>query len=106
MQVHWTRAARTDKGVSAVGQVVALKLMAEGDDTLIQRINDQLPPQIRVFGCVRVTNGFDARHLCDKRRYEYVLPASAFDPAVGGDAGDSHAMPHCRTQCSILSLCV
>lgn len=38
--------------------------------------------QIRVFGFARVTNGFDARKHCDKRRYEYILPAWAFDPAV------------------------
>lgn len=41
MQIHWTCAARTDKGLSAVGQMVALKLLAEGDEILIQRINDQ-----------------------------------------------------------------
>lgn len=35
-----------------------------------------------MFGFARVTNGFDARKHCDKRRYEYILPAWAFDPAV------------------------
>ena len=36
--------------------------------------------QIRVLGFTRVTGTFDARQLCDKRRYEYILPASAFVP--------------------------
>ena len=38
-------------------------------------------PQIRVLGYTRVTKSFDARRLCDRRRYEYILPAFAFDPA-------------------------
>ena len=36
--------------------------------------------QIRVLGWERVTKGFDARTQCDRRRYEYLLPASAFRP--------------------------
>jgi len=36
--------------------------------------------QIRVFGVQRTTEGFDARKFCDKRKYEYILPAWAFDP--------------------------
>jgi tRNA pseudouridine38-40 synthase len=37
--------------------------------------------QIRVLGYRRVTKSFEARRLCDRRRYEYILPAFAFDPA-------------------------
>ncbi|KAK9813288.1 hypothetical protein WJX72_011914 [[Myrmecia] bisecta] len=68
-KVHWMRAARTDKGVSAIGQVVSLKMAIEFPN-LIERINAQLPSAIRVLGCTRVTNGFDARKLCDRRRYD------------------------------------
>lgn len=75
------RAARTDKGVSAVGQVVSLKMMVEPEG-IIERINAALPPALCVLGMRRVTNGFDARKLCDKRRYEYVMPAFAFNPAA------------------------
>ena len=75
------RAARTDKGVSAVGQLVSLKMMVEPEG-VVDRINAALPPALRVLGMRRVTNGFDARKLCDKRRYEYVLPAFAFDPTA------------------------
>jgi tRNA U38,U39,U40 pseudouridine synthase TruA len=35
-----------------------------------------------VFGVQRATEGFDARKFCDKRKYEYILPAWVFDPTV------------------------
>ena len=77
------RAARTDKGVSAVGQLVSLKMLVEFPNyDLIANINKHLPDQIRVLGYTKVTAGFDARKHCDKRRYEYVLPAWAFDPSA------------------------
>ena len=86
-KVAWSRAARTDKGVSAVGQVVALRLLVppqeEGGDAAIARLaNERLPPAIRVLGASQVRSGFDARKSCDRRRYEYVLPEFAFDPAA------------------------
>ncbi len=49
-QVHWSRAARTDKGVSAVGNVVSLKMLIGAPD-LLQRINAALPPQARTPRC-------------------------------------------------------
>lgn len=79
-KVHWMRAARTDKGVSAVGQVVSLNMMLHPAG-MIDRINHHLPKQIRVFGAKRVVRGFDARKACDKRRYEYILPGWLFAPA-------------------------
>ena len=36
----------------------------------------------QVLGMRRVTNGFDARKLCDRRRYEYIAPAFVFDPTA------------------------
>ncbi|DBB17512.1 TPA: hypothetical protein ACH3X3_002579 [Trebouxia sp. C0006] len=80
-KINWMRAARTDKGVSAVGQLVSLKMVV-GHTTydVIENINKHLPAQIRVLGYTKTTAGFDARKHCDKRRYEYVLPAWAFDP--------------------------
>ena len=47
--------------------------------------------QIRVLGYTRVTKSFDARRLCDRRRYEYILPAFAFDPACCRGEGDPPA---------------
>ena len=55
-----------------------------------------LATQIRVFGYSRVTNGFDSRKHCDKRRYEYVLPEWAFDPRRG--VGRSAALAASRSE--------
>jgi tRNA pseudouridine(38-40) synthase len=41
-----------------------------------------VPFQFRVFGVTRVTNGFNAKKLCDRRRYKYILPEWAFDPST------------------------
>ncbi|KAI8906032.1 pseudouridine synthase [Gorgonomyces haynaldii] len=69
----FTRCARTDKGVHAGGQVCALKMIIE-DDKIVEKINQYLPPQIRVWGYVRVQNSFNAQKQCDSRIYEYLLP--------------------------------
>ena len=81
-KVAWTRAARTDKGVSAVGQVIACRMVLEPEG-MLERINEALPEKFEVFGIDRVTGGFNAKTMCDRRRYEYVIPTWAFDPSVG-----------------------
>ena len=73
------RAARTDKGVSAVGQCISLRMMLDPPG-VIERINSHLPTGFEFFGYTRVTNGFNAKTMCDRRRYEYVIPTKAFDP--------------------------
>ncbi|XP_074546565.1 pseudouridylate synthase 1 homolog isoform X2 [Halichoeres trimaculatus] len=77
-KMAFQRCARTDKGVSAAGQVVSLKLRLI-DDT-VHRINEQLPSQIRVLGLKRVTQGFNSKNNCDARTYTYMLPTVAFSP--------------------------
>ena len=82
-KVGWTRAARTDKGVSAVGQSIALRMMLEHPTDprdVITRVNEKLPVGFEMFGYTRVTGGFNAKTMCDRRRYEYVIPTCAFDP--------------------------
>ncbi|XP_077286222.1 pseudouridine synthase 1 isoform X2 [Arctopsyche grandis] len=74
--IGFQRAARTDKGVSAVRQVVSLKMPNEVD---LSVINQQLPPDIRVFGMKRVTKGFNSKEQCDARTYTYMLPTYAFE---------------------------
>lgn len=81
--VKWSRSARTDKGVSAICQVVSARLVADPVETFPERVNKHLPDQIRILGIHRVTEGFAARMFCDKRRYEYILPEWVFDPAIG-----------------------
>jgi len=38
-----------------------------------------------VFGYTRVTSNFSAKQMCDKRRYEYIIPIFAFDPHAHHD---------------------
>lgn len=75
----FARSARTDKGVSAVGQVVSGKFYVDPPG-FIDRLNNNLPDQFRIFGFKRVTPGFSAKKFCDRRRYIYLLPVFALDP--------------------------
>lgn len=77
-KMSFQRCARTDKGVSAAGQVVSLKLRLI--ENIIEKINEHLPPQIRVLGFKRVTQGFNSKNNCDARTYTYLLPTVAFSP--------------------------
>lgn len=73
--IGFQRAARTDKGVSAVCQCVSLKLPEVLD---IEALNKDLPEQIQVFCIKRVTKGFNSKENCDFRTYSYTLPTLAF----------------------------
>ncbi|XP_058797806.1 pseudouridylate synthase 1 homolog [Phymastichus coffea] len=75
--IHFQRAARTDKGVSAVRQVVSLKLP---ENPCKDSINENLPKDIKVFAIKRVTKGFNSKSQCDARTYSYTLPTFAFAP--------------------------
>lgn len=78
-KIRWGRAARTDKGVHAAGNVVSMKLFsrvsnAESHKDYPSLLNVILPPAIRVVDCVRVVGGFQPRRNCHSRTYEYMLP--------------------------------
>ena len=73
------RCARTDKGVHAAGNVISLKLIVEEND-IVQKINDALPPQIRVWGYERTNGSFSCYQTCDSRWYEYLIPTYSFLP--------------------------
>ncbi|KAJ9538697.1 LOW QUALITY PROTEIN: hypothetical protein OSB04_031430 [Centaurea solstitialis] len=79
----FARSARTDKGVSAFGQLVFGKLYV--DPLLGFRVNNNLPSQFRVFGYKRVTTSFSAKRFCDCRRYVYLLPVFALDSGYHRD---------------------
>lgn len=80
----WARSARTDKGVSAVGQVVSGRFYIDPPG-LVDRLNSNLSPQIRIFGYKRVTASFNAKKFCDRRRYVYLIPVFALDPCAHRD---------------------
>eukprot|EP00958_Prasinococcus_capsulatus_P022480 scaffold3166_cov399-Prasinococcus_capsulatus_cf.AAC.26 len=109
-KVQWARAARTDKGVSALCQVVSLNMVCYHAD-IVDRINSNLPEQIRVMGTARlekpvrephmpdrtlaiagyrrVVKSFNAKNMCDRRKYEYVLPLFMLDPTSHRSRADS-----------------
>lgn len=73
------RCARTDKGVHAAGNVISLKLIVEDPD-IVKTINENLPPQIRVWGIERTNGSFSCYQTCDSRWYEYLIPTYSFIP--------------------------
>eukprot|EP01031_Cornospumella_fuschlensis_P038596 gene38596-46921_t len=103
-KIKWNRSSRTDKGVHAAKIVFSAKLefpeqlfdrtagntgniYVEGDvlrfPGVVRDCNQVLPPQIRLFGCAKVNQGFNARTACHYREYEYLFPASLlFDDDV------------------------
>jgi len=107
-KVSFNRAARTDKGVHALGQVCSLMLQrVEKFDTpdgpaleraLVKQLNDLLPAQIRIWGILRMPKSFQAKNSCDSRWYEYVMPTYLFaNPPKGfypnanlDEQGDPH----------------
>ncbi|KYO39556.1 tRNA pseudouridine synthase A, mitochondrial [Alligator mississippiensis] len=77
-KMSFQRCARTDKGVSAAGQIVSLKVWLM--DNILEKINNHLPSDIRILGLKRVTGGFNSKNKCDARTYSYMLPTFAFAP--------------------------
>ncbi|KAL3466195.1 pseudouridine synthase [Aspergillus heterothallicus] len=108
----YSKAGRTDRGVSAFGQVVGIKVRSarpkrkepepgEGsgattnnteqkwDDVAdelpyISLLNKLLPGDIRVLAwCPNPPEGFDARFSCRGRHYKYFFTQPAFSPTPG-----------------------
>jgi tRNA pseudouridine38-40 synthase len=75
-------AGRTDRGVHAVGQVVAFSLPDEIDvDAVARSLNRQLGDEIAVLGLGRVEDDFHARFSATAREYRYeILNRSIHDP--------------------------
>jgi tRNA pseudouridine38-40 synthase len=67
-------AGRTDAGVHALAQVAHLQVDTRLDaDTLLWRINDELPADINVLRVERSPQGFHARHDAVARSYVYQI---------------------------------
>lgn len=69
----FSRAARTDRGVHAACNVASVKMIIE-DPNIRDRINECLPPDIRIWDIQRVNKSFNPRSACGSRWYEYLLP--------------------------------
>ncbi|KAH9077852.1 pseudouridine synthase [Lactarius deliciosus] len=82
----WERCGRTDRGVSAAGQVVSLYVHAHTPQTVLERdirylhtLNAILPPSIRVYAWAPVASSFSARFSCRTRHYKYFFSARSLD---------------------------
>lgn len=76
--VAMTRSSRTDKGVSALGNVYSLLLPDHGaakDKGFVSSVNRCLPEDIRLVRIIHpIPLSFDARTCCEARRYRYFVP--------------------------------
>ncbi|NWX94788.1 PUS3 synthase, partial [Nothoprocta pentlandii] len=92
---NYQRCGRTDKGVSAFGQVISLDLRsslspeelardghAQGELRYTHMLNRVLPPDIRVLAWAPVEAAFSARFSCLRRTYRYFFPAAGLDVAL------------------------
>ena len=72
-QYEFSKAGRTDKMVSAAGNVFAIRLQISEEEELdlVRRINSALPEDIIILAYAKVDDGFDARHQCKTRHYRY-----------------------------------
>jgi tRNA pseudouridine38-40 synthase len=75
---HFSASGRTDKGVHALGAVVAF----ETDTPMLataRNVNSELPSDIWTWGRAHVPLSFDARRAAVGRSYRYVLYDSGYD---------------------------
>lgn len=77
--MYFQRAARTDKGVSALKQIISMNSSADLK-LYLPKINEKLPNQIRIFGAKRSTKYFDSKNFCDCRTYSYLMPSFTIGP--------------------------
>lgn len=118
---NYSRCGRTDKGVSAFGQVVSLNvrsnlaeglgIMKSGDQEKVRErifekgkelqeipythvLNKLLPPEIRVIAWEPVEQDFDARFSCQYRTYKYFFPAANLDINAMNDAAQKLVGQH------------
>lgn len=79
--LDYSKSGRTDKGVSAAGNVFAivLEVSPEEEKALLVRINSALPSDIRLLSCVEVPFDFDARRSTVSRQYFYYFFSEDLD---------------------------
>uniref|UniRef100_A0A8C5QE85 Pseudouridine synthase 3 n=1 Tax=Leptobrachium leishanense TaxID=445787 RepID=A0A8C5QE85_9ANUR len=89
---NYHRCGRTDRGVSALGQVISLDLRSSisgrSEIRYTHILNRVLPPDIRVLSWAPVPSSFSARFSCRSRTYRYLFPRAqlnlqAMDQATG-----------------------
>nr|XP_003417471.1 tRNA pseudouridine(38/39) synthase [Loxodonta africana]XP_010595442.1 tRNA pseudouridine(38/39) synthase [Loxodonta africana]XP_023412838.1 tRNA pseudouridine(38/39) synthase [Loxodonta africana]XP_023412839.1 tRNA pseudouridine(38/39) synthase [Loxodonta africana]XP_023412840.1 tRNA pseudouridine(38/39) synthase [Loxodonta africana]XP_023412841.1 tRNA pseudouridine(38/39) synthase [Loxodonta africana] len=111
---NYHRCGRTDKGVSAFGQVISLDLRSHfpkdkdsEDFQLKDEANDSakeirythilnrvLPPDIRILAWAPVEPAFSARFSCLERTYRYFFPRADLDIAIMSYAAQKYVGTH------------
>ena len=71
-EARYQVAARTDRGVSAVCQVIALDVLKRPN---VRTLNARLPPDIAILAATEVPSSFDARRHAISKSYRYVCEA-------------------------------
>jgi tRNA pseudouridine38/39 synthase len=85
---NYSKCGRTDRGVSAFGQVIGIRVRAakdgEPDLRYLSLLNRALPPTIRALAwCPNPPANFDARFSCKEREYRYFFTSPAYIPLPG-----------------------
>ncbi|XP_053125401.1 tRNA pseudouridine(38/39) synthase isoform X2 [Hemicordylus capensis] len=112
---NYHRCGRTDKGVSAFGQVISLDLRSDLSKKIVDEpagtlkdktsstskeirythiLNRVLPPDIRVLAWAPVDPSFSARFSCLKRTYCYFFPRADLDVALMNTAAQKYVGTH------------
>lgn len=95
---HFLTTTHTHRVPQVIGVRLVLKEAAFVGDpeglAVAAAINAHLPPDICVFSVQRTNKGFDTRRWCNKRSYEYYLPASVLqlETPDGSSQGDREVL--------------
>nr|CAG8626375.1 5585_t:CDS:2 [Entrophospora candida] len=100
---RFSKCGRTDKGVSAFGQVIALNIRSNlpKDSPLenqelpyLQILNRLLPNDIRIIAWAPVNKNFDARFNCKSRKYKYYFVQENLDIELMQEAANKFLGTH------------
>ncbi|ODQ79662.1 hypothetical protein BABINDRAFT_162029 [Babjeviella inositovora NRRL Y-12698] len=105
---QFSRCGRTDRGVSAMHQVVSLRVRSKfspeeqadpaNNDTEIDYVNilnNLLPKDIKVSGvCLSPPETFDARFSCEWRHYKYIFHSEGLDISRMNEAARKYEGEH------------
>eukprot|EP00127_Corallochytrium_limacisporum_P003089 Clim_evm18s146 gene=Clim_evmTU18s146 len=86
----YQRCGRTDKGVSAITQVITLQVrevkQGTDDQPYLRMINANLPAVIRVYAYAFIDDSMDARFSCMYRTYKYFFHRRNLDVSLMKEA--------------------
>lgn len=108
LSCNFSRCGRTDKGVSALNQVISLNVrstLSKEDHSkkemdlkelpYVSILNSMLPTDIRITAvCLRPPPDFDARFSCTYRHYKYLFKKDGLDIEKMQEAAAMYEGPH------------